>query len=314
MPVNIAELNRQFAIPGIAEVITGSGGLAAVRITAPDAKGTLYLHGGHVTSWTPAGNDDVLWISGKSIWQPDKPIRGGVPICFPWFGARRNDPASPAHGFARLRTWELESIEQKAGAVTVTVFLTSDPDIQKTWPHDFLLRHKVTFGKELIMSLEFKNTAPQNRTRSVSEGLQDQSVKFEEAQHTYFAVGDVRQVKVKGLAGARYLDKTDNLKQKEQTGDLAITAETDRPFFDTAAPIILEDPSKSRKITLTKEGSRSTVVWNPWIAKARAMADFGDDEWPRMLCIETCNVGVDAVKVAPGQTQLMASYLRVDPL
>jgi D-hexose-6-phosphate mutarotase len=297
-----AELNEQFRIPGIAEVITGSGGLPAVRVTLPEATGTVYLHGGHVASWTPQGHDDVLWLSGKSLWQADKPIRGGVPICFPWFGAGKDGKSAPPHGFARLRPWQLESIEQKAATVTVTLMLTSDAESKKAWPHDFVLRHRVTFGRELVMALEFTNagSAP---------------LEMEEAQHTYFAVGDVRKVKVKGLTGARYFDKVDGMKEKrEAEPEITVTAETDRPYFDTATPIVLEDPSKSRKITITKEGSRSTVVWNPWIAKSKAMPDFGDDEWPQMICIETCNVGPDAVQVAPGETKVMTTWLRVDPL
>jgi D-hexose-6-phosphate mutarotase len=309
----VAELNDQFQIPNVAEIITGSGSLPAVRVTIPEAQGTVYLHGAHVASWIPKDHDDVLWLSGKSIWQPDKPIRGGVPICFPWFGTGRDGKSNPPHGFARLRTWQLESIEQKDNAVAITLLTTSDAETKNAWPHDFVLRHRVTFGKQLVMSLEFTNT--QNRTRSVSEGPQDQSLEFEEAQHTYFAVGDVRQVKVKGLTGVSYIDKVDNMKQKRETApEITITAETDRPYFGTATPIVLEDPSKSRKITLTKEGSRSTVVWNPWIAKAKAMPDFGDDEWPQMICIETCNVGPDAVKVAPAETKIMSTYLRVEPL
>jgi D-hexose-6-phosphate mutarotase len=302
MAIDVAALNEQFKIPGVAEVITGSGGLAAVRVTLLEAQGTIYLHGGHVASWIPQGQEDVLWLSGKSMWQADKPIRGGVPICFPWFGAGRDGKSNPPHGFARLRTWQLESIEQKDNGVTVTVMTTSDAETRKAWPHDFVLRHRVTFGKELVMSLEFTNsgTSP---------------LEMEEAQHTYFAVGDVRQVKVKGLTGARYFDKVDNMKEKSETApEITVTAETDRPYFATVAPIVLEDPSKSRQITITKEGSRSTVVWNPWIAKAKAMPDFGDDEWPQMICIETCNVGPDAVKVAPGETKIMSSYLRVESL
>jgi D-hexose-6-phosphate mutarotase len=300
-----SELNDQFKIPGIAEVITGSGGLPAVRITTPEAKGTIYLHGGHVASWIPKGNDDVLWLSGKSMWQADKPIRGGVPICFPWFGPGRDGRSAPPHGFARLRAWQLESIERTARGVVVTLMTTSDADTKKAWPHDFVLRHRVTFGSELVMALEFTN----------SGGAGSAPLEMEEAQHTYFAVGDVRKVKVKGLLGARYFDKVDGMKEKrEEAAEIVITAETDRPYFDTATPIVLEDPSKSRKITVTKEGSRSTVVWNPWVAKSKAMPDFGDDEWPQMICIETCNVGPEAVKVAPGETKVMTTWLRVERL
>jgi glucose-6-phosphate 1-epimerase len=299
---DIQQLNDRLGIRGVAEVITDRGGLPAVWVEGRHAAaGTVYLHGGHVAAWRPHGFDDVLWLSNASAWQPGKPIRGGVPVCFPWFGPNKNDPKAPAHGFARLTPWTLEAITHDPRGVTVSLATRSDDASRAAWPHDFLLRHRVTFGQTLRMALELTNTGNTPFTA-------------EEAQHTYFSLGDVRQARVTGLAGVRYVDKVDGQKEKVQEGDITITGETDRVYLDTTAPTAIEDPSRRRRITVRKEGSRATVVWNPWVAKAKAMPDFGDDEWPGMICVETCNVGPFAVTLAPGQTHTMVAEISVEAI
>jgi glucose-6-phosphate 1-epimerase len=293
----LAELQRH-ALPGIAPILSGRGNLPTVQVSTPAATGTVYLHGAHVAAWKPAGFDEVLWLSAKSHWEAAKPIRGGVPVCFPWFGPRKD---APAHGMARLRAWELESIRQEASGVTVSLTLRQDADSRVFWPHDFLLRHRVTFGTHLTMALELTNAGAAPCTA-------------DEALHTYFAVGDVRQIRITGLAGARYIDKVDNARPNTQEGDITITAETDRVYLDTRSTVTIDDPVKRRRITIAKENSRATVIWNPWIAKAKAMPDFGDDEWPGMLCVETCNVVDHPVTVAPGQTHIMTARIALEKL
>jgi glucose-6-phosphate 1-epimerase len=293
-------------MPEPTAIITANGGLRAVQIDAPAARGLVYLHGAHVASWIPAGADrDVLWLSEKSHWAAGKPIRGGVPICFPWFGPRKDDPAAPAHGFARLKEWTLESTQvMPEGAARVTLLLQSDDDTRRLWPHDFALRMRATFGKELEMRLELTNTG-------------DAPLTAEEALHTYFAVADARTLTIRGLTGARYIDKVDGMKEKTQEGSIRIIGETDRVYANTTAEVIVEDSatarSPGRHIHISKEGSADTVVWNPWIAKAKAMADFGDDEWPGMLCVETCNVMANALRLTPGQSASMTARVRIHP-
>jgi glucose-6-phosphate 1-epimerase len=293
----LAELQR-FALPGAAQIVAGRGGLPMVQVQSPAASGAVYLHGGHVAAWKPAGFEEVLWLSAKSHWDAGKPIRGGVPVCFPWFGPR---PEASAHGTARLQSWDLESIRQEVAGVTVCLRLQDDDSSRGFWPHAFLLRQRVTFGAELRMALELTNTGTATLTA-------------EEALHTYFAVGDVRQVRILGLSGVDYLDKTDNARQKRQQGDITITAETDRVYLNTVSAGTVEDPGKGRRIVISKENSRDTVVWNPWIAKAKAMPDFGDEEWPGMLCVETCNVAAHGVTLAQGQTHVMQARIAVAKL
>jgi glucose-6-phosphate 1-epimerase len=296
--VIVAELNRRFEIPGIAKVAEGNGGLLKVSVTAPEATGEMYLLGANVTSWKPSGAEEALFVSAKSRWEDGVAIRGGVPICFPWFGGKAGDAKAPAHGFARTRVWKLESIARNGGAVTVAMSTESDESTKKWWPADFRLEQRVTFGAEFQMELALKNTGTT-------------PLRFEEALHTYFRVGDIEKARVHGLDGMQYTDKTDARRVKTQQGDVVITSETDREYLDTPHAVELEDPALRRRIRVANENSLTTVVWNPWTQKAKAMSDFGDDEWKQMMCVETTNVSGFAVDVAAGGQHRMKAMIRV---
>ncbi len=288
-----SELNRRFAIAG-ATITEGNGGLPRVQISTAAATGEMYLHGAHVTAWTPAGRQEVLYLSPRSLYQEGKAIRGGVPVCFPWFGDKKDDPHAPAHGFVRTKAWQLDSIEQKADAVRVSMSTESDDSTRKWWPHDFRLVHRVSFGAELLLELIVTNTG--------SEAL-----RFEEALHAYYRVGDATQASISGLDCVHYFDKTDAFREKVQEGEVVIRAETDRVYLDTASALELRDPVLQRKITVGKENSRTTVVWNPWSEKAAALSDLGADQWKSMLCIEVTNVGDFAVELKPGEQHTMSA-------
>ena len=286
---SISDLQRRFGIPGVVQVDSGSGSLPRVVVTGDLASAELYLHGAHLTKFQPRGAKPVLFMSGKSWFEANKPIRGGVPVCFPWFGPKAGSPESPAHGFARLRDWELESCARQAdGAVRVGFALESD---------ESTVRLSFTIGGSLDMDLEVRSKA---------------ALTFEEALHTYFLVGDVRRVGVEGLENTDYLDKTDSFRRKTQPPEaIRITSETDRTYLNTRAACVVRDPVLDRTIRVEKEGSDTTVVWNPWIAKAKAMPDFGDDEWPEMICVETANVGDRAVRLQAGETHRMKVRITV---
>ncbi len=294
----IAELDRRLGIPGSARIVAGNGGLAKVAITTKDAAGEMYLHGAHVTSWRPRGAEEVLFVSSESHWQEGRAIRGGVPVCFPWFAGKADDPGAPAHGFVRTAAWQLESIVRVGGAVMVSMVSESNAETKRWWPGDFHLVHRATFGSELTLELVVKNTGAN-------------SVRFEEALHSYFRVGQIEKVRLQGLDAVHYLDKTDSNREKIQQGPIGIVSETDRVYLNTTDAITLADDSLRRRIRVAKENSFTTVVWNPWIEKARALADFGDTEWMQMVCIETSNVADCAVELLPGQQHTMQSIVRV---
>ena len=269
-----------------------------VRITSPEAAAEMYLHGAHVTSWKPAGREEVLFLSSQSRWEPGHAIRGGVPICFPWFGDKTDDPKAPAHGFVRTQAWQLESIAQIEGSVTVSMVTESDESTLRWWPAEFRLLHRATFGSELSLELIVTN---QGRT----------SLRFEEALHAYFRVGNIEKARVRGLDTVHYLDKTDSNRKKVQQGEIVIASETDRVYLNTRDAIELEDAALRRITRVTKENSRTTVVWNPWVQKAHSLPDFADDEWKQMICIETSNVSDFAVNLEPGEQHTMKALVRV---
>ncbi len=288
MATTIAELDRRFRILGVAQLVAGNGGWPKVQVSAPAAAGEIYIHGAHVTSWKPAGSEEVLFASPHSIWLEGKAIRGGVPICFPWFGDKAGDPHAPAHGFVRAKNWQLDAVEQHGDAVSVSMSTLSDDSTRQWWPADFRTSYRVTFGRELVLELTTTNTG-------------SSPLRLEEALHTYYSVGDATRARIAGLDGAHYIDKTDSFREKLQAGDVVIAAETDRVYLNTQHPLELSDPVLQRRITVAKENSRTTVVWNPWKEKSRELKDLGGDQWPNMLCIEASNVGEFAVEVAPGE-------------
>jgi glucose-6-phosphate 1-epimerase len=404
----LAELNSRFAIPGTLRFDSGQGNLTRAVITTPHAEAHVYLHGAHVTHYQPAGQSPVLFMSRESHFAPDKPIRGGIPVIFPWFGPRAGDPTAPAHGFARTMEWSVAETKPTGSAVGITLALKPSDSTRRWFAQEFELLYTVTVGTRLEVSLEVRN-------RSTTEFT------FEEALHTYLAVSDVRQVKIDGLDGVTFIDKTAAQARLVQSGPIRIERETDRVYLGTTGEVTVTDPAtpahedgpkpsefemrllasmmldgetirdvitivdrtrfrdprnrvvfdalidlhqsgrlidavllrdelvrrdlldlaggapqlaailnsvpsaergveyarllsnlhQPRQIAVAKRGSRTTVVWNPWIAKAKAMPDFGDEEWPGMLCIETANAADNLVTLAPEQSQVMSASISV---
>jgi glucose-6-phosphate 1-epimerase len=297
----VAELDRRFGIPGLASVGEGNGAMPRVKITSPLCVAEIYLHGAQVTSWTPAGSDEVLFLSSKSRWTNGQAIRGGIPICFPWFRAKANVPQAPAHGFVRTKTWRLESILEENDAVVVSMVTESDEHTRRWWPGEFRLLHRATFGSQLKLELVCANTGTT-------------TLRFEEALHTYNRVADVRHVRVLGLDTVRFLDNTDSNKEKTQRSDLAITSQTDSAYLNTSDTVELLDSNMRRRIRLAKGHSLTTVVWNPWREKASELQDLGKDEWTQFLCVEASNILDAAVNLAPGQEHRMTATLTVEGL
>jgi glucose-6-phosphate 1-epimerase len=296
-PITIAaELNRRFGIPGLAEVREGNGGLPKVCVTGPLGQGEVYLYGAQVTSWKPKGFDEVLYVSSKARWQEGQAIRGGIPICFPWFRVKADDSKAPAHGFARTRMWQLESIVEIDRQVVVTMSTGSDDQARRWWSAAFHLVYRVTFGPELTMELVCANAGTA-------------SLRFEEALHTYNRVAEVQDTRVQGLDGVRFLDNSNSNMEKVQRGEVAIASATDNAYLSTRSPVDLVDPKMHRRIRLAKLNSLNTVVWNPWSEKASEMKDLGDGEWMQFVCVEACNILDAAVSLAPGHEHKMTAIL-----
>jgi len=292
---------RSLEIPDLARFEPGAGGLTRLAISTPLATAHIYLHGAHVAHFQPTHAAPVLFLSGQSFFKPGKPIRGGVPVCFPWFGPRAGQPGAPMHGFARTMDWEMESLSLNGDQTVLAILrLAANDETRAHWPHEFVLRHHIAIGHRLTMLLEVENLSAEPLT-------------FEEALHTYLAVSDAREVAISGLETAPYLDKTDAFQTKTQPPEpLRFTGETDRVFENTRATCVLTDPAgDGRRLSVEKSGSATTVIWNPWAERAAAIADLAPHAWPSFACIETANAGANAITLPPGARQSMRAIIGI---
>jgi len=302
--MTLQTLTDNFTIPGVLTFSQTEQGLIRANITTPACMAELYLQGAHLTQWQPTGQQPVLFLSDRSAYTPGKAIRGGVPIIFPWFGARAATPENPrtdgpSHGFARTSDWTLAFAAIAGDDLHLTLTL-SPTDTTRTLGYDhFQLVYQITLGAELRLQLTVAN---QSNT----------PLRFEEALHTYLHVGDAQQISFIGLSDTDYLDKTDDFKRKHQEETLLkLTAETDRPYLDTTTTITLDDPILKRRITVAKTNSNTTVIWNPWSELTAKLSDMSPDGWRTMTCIETANAATNAITLAPGEQHTMQAHIYV---
>lgn len=245
------------------------------------------LHGAHVMEWQPVSQTQpVLYMSPDALLEHGKAIRGGIPVCWPWFGGHPTDATMPMHGFARIRLWELVRADVKEDHVAMLFKLESSDETRAIWPHDFRCHLGISFGADLEVSLMTENTG--NSPFTLTEAL-----------HTYLTVGDIKQVTVGGLNAAKYLDTVGERTMREQDGDIYFDREVDRQYASSAG-VIVDDGSLGRKVVVNKLGSGTTVVWNPWIEKSKRLADLPDEAYHGFLCVEAANAGDSAVTVMPG--------------
>jgi glucose-6-phosphate 1-epimerase len=298
---HIEALNRRFGISGIAQIVTGKGGFPIVRVTSPIANAEVSLYGAQVLSWKPAGHQEALFLSGQSHFEPGRAIRGGIPVCFPWFRAKADNPSAPSHGFVRTKEWRLDSLRaDDDGSVTLVCVTSSDDSTRVLWPHDFLLAYRIRIAATLRLELSVMNRGTN-------------PLRFEEAIHTYFRIGDIHQARVLGLDAVTYLDNTDGNKSKRQDGALALTAPTDNAYIDAEGPADILDPVLHRRLRTEKLHSSTTIVWNPWQQGAASLSDLGNDEWQQMLCVEAGNILDAAVTLAPGEEHMLRATLSLHP-
>ncbi len=257
----------------------------------------IFDHGAHIWAYQPDGAKPILWMSAQSQFAEGKPIRGGVPIVFPWFASGPDGTQQPPHGFGRTDTWHRSNVKDT---------IDQDGRLLIEYELDDAMTRGEGFDHQYTAYLRAKFTPEYLQISMMVTNDDDAPFTFESAFHTYLSVGDVRQISIDGLDGCAYLDKTGGASSLDatQTGPLTITGETDR-VYQHADAVTLHDPVLDRTLTISKTGSANTIVWNPWVEKSAAMADFGDDEWTGMICIETANVLGDAVTLRPGETHAM---------
>jgi glucose-6-phosphate 1-epimerase len=314
--MELAELQERFAIPGVLGFEKTASGLVVAHVTSPTAEATIYTQGAHVTHWKPAGQSPVIFLSQRAEFAPGKPIRGGVPVVFPWFSERHDGKTGPQHGFARITVWELASALMAGDDLHLLWTLEPDELSRGLGFDHFKLAYRMVIGKTLTLEVTVANDSGNGggTTKEEMKRLGAPLV-FEQALHTYYAVADARKVSITGLAGTTYIDKVDGMKHKVQPeGPLMFEGRTDRPYLNTEATCVLHDPVGGRKITVAKKGSRTTVVWNPWKEFTANMPDMEPDAWLHMTAIETANADVDTITLAPGETHTMQAHISLEPL
>ena len=298
----VSELEKKFAVPGVLGFKETASGLAYLLVTAPSAQATICMYGAHLTHWKPTGRQLAIFLSERTDIMPGVPIRGGVPIVFPWFGPRHDGKDGPLHGFARMEIWELESAEVVGDEVHLTLTLGPTKTSRELGFDNFRLTYRVLVGKTLTLELTVSNES-------------GEPLAYEEALHTYFSILDASQTAVRGLAGGSYIDKIDDRKVKVQDEEpLQLEGKIDRVYCNTTAACSIEDIVARRRINVAKENSQTTVVWNPWSYGAATIRDLAPDAWRGMLCVETANVGENAVTLAAGASHTLRAIYSIEAL
>lgn len=290
------------------------GELDAIKIEHPLFNATLLLQGAQLIEFSPKSNRDcnTLWLSPSAQYKKGQPVRGGIPICWPWFGNVDKNPnaiqdqlksttANSAHGFARSLPWEVKRINEDCHYIEVTLFLSSNSETKAIWPFDFVLEAKFTFSEKMELLLTTSNTG-------------SDSFNISQALHSYFPTKDITHSYIHDTHNLKYIDALDHWKQKQQMGKVHFNTETDRLYlFDKENHSLrLETPDQS--LLINSKNSQSAVIWNPWIEKSKRLSQFSPLDFQSMLCIETANVLSDSRKIMAGgqstiSVELIANYL-----
>ena len=279
--------------------LDGQGDLPMLEISTHWSTAEIYLLGAHVTQFKKKDEPPLLFLSQCSRFNEGHPIRGGIPVIFPWFGQREG---LGQHGFARVKSWDLkEVLPAPDGSVSVRFRLPDCPEAAAFPP--FTADYVVTVNQSLTLQLIITNQS------------KDAEFTFENCLHTYFEVADATAISIHGLMGVSYLDKVASFLEKTETSDaLRVASEVDRIFLNTAGTVEILDPRIGRRICVEKQGSASTVVWNPWITKSRQMSDFGDEEYEHMICVESGNVASNSISLSPGGISTLTVKLSSETL
>jgi len=252
-----------------------------VRIIHEKATAGIALHGGHVISFKPQGQQDLIWMSEQAVFDGKAALRGGIPVCWPWFGR----VAAPAHGFARNSEWTLLEHRENEHGVIVELGLLPSESTLAIWPHQFQAHLLVEVGDELKVTLDVTNT-------------DDHPWTFSGALHSYLNVGDIEQVQTSGM-GNEYIDSLQDGKVCQGGDVLQLTDTIDRVYTQPQTQITVQDPVLSRSIQVENQGHNSAVLWNPWAQGAQGMGDMQDDGYKTFLCVES---SLHAASIEQGQT------------
>jgi len=301
-------LNSRYGIPGQMQFRDDPGGLVFAEVDNALGSATLCLQGAHVTTWRPKSQAEaVVWVSPEAKYAPGKSIRGGVPVCWPWFGPHASESSFPGHGFARTVPWQvIGSSSLEGGATQIRLIMMQNEQTRSQWPHATKLEMIVSVGDRLRVEL-------------VSTNMDTQDLVIGEALHTYLQISDIAGIEIQGLEGCDYVDKVDGGARKTQSGGITCSGEVDRVYVNTESECVIVDPGLKRRIHIAKSGSRPAVVWTPWSEKAEKMGDFGPGKqgqggWREMVCVESGNALDDVVTVPAGASHTLAVEYRAEAM
>lgn len=296
--MDFQQLNSDFGITKQLEIIPGQGGMPMIKIGNASATALISLYGGQVLSFRPvAQTEDVLFLSSQSAYAEGKAIRGGIPVCWPWFGPDPKGLQRPNHGFVRNHFWQLAKTEAVGDTETkVSLRFTESFKRENTWRQPFMLLLDISIGPSLQLQLTTYNTG-------------DQPFSITQAFHSYFRVGDIKRVKILGLEDCDYFDKLEQGTQKIQKGVVSVTQEVDRVYVEAYKNLMIADPVLQRRIHINSPNTSTAVVWNPWSKTSKKMPDLAATDYRRFICVEAGNVAFDLIKVQPGSRfSLQANY------
>lgn len=267
-------------------------GFAQLKIDNLRGRASVALYGAQILSFQPHGDSDLLWLSAGAHYTRGRSIRGGIPLCWPWFGPHLEDSGKPSHGFARHCIWQLDTISGDEQSTELVLSLSPRAETQRLWPHDFKLELRVTVTDSLRIELTTSNT--DNSPFEISSAL-----------HSYFAVSDIGDISIDGLDDTLFRDAVNSDRICRQRGAIRFHGELDRVYHDTSADLLIADPGYQRRIRVRKNGSRSTVIWNPWIEKSARLGDMPENAYRQMVCVETANADHNRLSLLPGATHTL---------
>ncbi|RLA80067.1 MAG: D-hexose-6-phosphate mutarotase [Epsilonproteobacteria bacterium] len=260
-------------------------GFEFVEVENNSASAKIALNGAHIFDYQRVGEESILWLSEIADFEEGKSIRGGIPVCWPWFGMNK-DTNLPQHGFARTSKWTLTNTNEiDANTTELTLTLNHSKESLELWKHKFELSLHVEISDKLSLSLKTTN-------------LDDKSFEITQALHSYFDISDILHVEIRGLENKPYLDAL-TMKQEVQNGAITFKQEVDRVYQEVDNIITLKD--EKRTLHVENSGSSSCVVWNPWIDKCKRMSAMKDDDYKSMVCVESSNAFDDTIIIAPSE-------------
>ncbi|MDX8398477.1 MAG: D-hexose-6-phosphate mutarotase [Mariprofundaceae bacterium] len=299
---HIKSLKQSWEIPDIVTISAVEANLPVINIHNEYADARISLQGAHITHFKPKHEKDMIWISDDATYAPGKSLRGGIPICWPWFGPHASNSDLPGHGPARTVDWEITHCQQQSdGRTSIKLEMVQRPELQEMYGQELHVQIHIIIGTTLQISLITKNLGTENFTLS-------------QAFHTYFYISNIKEVHVEGLEGCQYIDKIDSAKLKEQQGSLNISQETDRIYLSTPEQLRVIDPGFNRAIKIQNQHSASAIVWNPWIETAEKMGDLGEQGYLNMLCVETANAASDSVQLKAGESYFIKTEYSIEKL